>query len=97
MWWWRSRKSLSTAIYWTRSSHLCLGYRDGFDVDVYRGSVPGENIQSRVLHLLVCVAVVAYVFDFSDLDLVEEFRFLAFVNHFFVNYGGAIFTLCGCG
>ena len=64
-------------------------------MDVYRGSVPGENIQSRVLHLLVCVAVVAYVFDFSH--LVEEFRFLAFVNNFFVNYGSALFALCGCG
>tara|TARA_B100000683_G_C12286836_1_gene472270 strand:- start:104 stop:298 length:195 start_codon:yes stop_codon:yes gene_type:complete len=64
-------------------------------VDVYRGPVPGENIQSRILHLLVCVAVVAYVFDFSD--LVEEFRFLALVNNFFVNYGGALFALCGCG
>ena len=62
-------------------------------MDVYRRSVPRENIQSRVLHLLVCVAVVAYVFDLSD--LVEEFRFLAFVNNFFINYGDALFTFCG--
>ena len=48
-------------------------YFHGCDVDVYRGSVSAENIQSHVLHSLVRAAVVTYAFGFPI--LLKSFAF----------------------